>query len=178
MQVRDGEIDVMVGKVRPRLTSASASRTRDRSFELLYSAAFPTVRRAVFAFCGHWEIAQDAAQESFVKAYARWRRLHDEPWIEGWLVTTAMNEARRGLKRRPLSQEHIEERSVDPSNTDGLDVAAAMAKLPTRERQVAVLYFVLELPQMVIAELLDVSHGTVKAHVSHAREKLQAALNQ
>lgn len=51
----------------------------------------------------------------------------------------------------------------------GRDLWDSIAALPTRQRQVAALRFVYDMPVAVIAEILGLSEGTVKVHLHRAR---------
>jgi DNA-binding NarL/FixJ family response regulator len=55
-----------------------------------------------------------------------------------------------------------------------LDTTDLLARLPLRQRAVAVLRFVEELPVTQVAELLGCSEGTVKSQAHHARSALRA----
>src|SRR5881296_2970811 len=69
------------------------------NFEDFYAAEFDRVLRSTFAFCGDRDVAFDAAQDAFAKAFVRWRRLSKEQWAGGWVSTTAMNGTRRRLRK-------------------------------------------------------------------------------
>jgi DNA-directed RNA polymerase specialized sigma24 family protein len=73
------------------------------SFAQLYQAEYGKVFRVTWAFCGDRGIAEDATQEAFVRALERWSRLREQPWVAGWIISTALNVARR-LQRRSLSR--------------------------------------------------------------------------
>jgi DNA-directed RNA polymerase specialized sigma24 family protein len=70
----------------------------DASFDGFYRANFDRVYEIAFAFSGQREVAQDATQEAFSRAYARWRRLGRETWAAGWVMTAALNACRRQLR--------------------------------------------------------------------------------
>ena len=53
---------------------------------------------------------------------------------------------------------------------------AALRKLPRRQREVAVLLYVADLPVASVATVLGCSDGTVKQHASRARAALRDAL--
>jgi DNA-directed RNA polymerase specialized sigma24 family protein len=75
----------------------------DRSFPDLYEREFAAVFRAAYTLTSDRALAEDAAQEAFARALARWRRLAGEPWAAGWIMVTALNVARRSLRRQQLS---------------------------------------------------------------------------
>ena len=49
-------------------------------FEDFYESEHDHVFRATLAFCGDREVARDATQEAFARAYSRWRRLRKHDW--------------------------------------------------------------------------------------------------
>jgi RNA polymerase sigma-70 factor (ECF subfamily) len=141
----------------------------------MYEAEFPAVFRAVYALSGDRRVAEDATQEAFARALERWRRLRDEPWAAAWVATTALNVARRMLRRRP-------DVPVTPSEAAGDDVDArvdlvrAIRSLPPRQQEAVVLHYVADLPIVEVAAAMGVEEGTVKAHLFKAREALGRTL--
>lgn len=65
---------------------------------------------------------------------------------------------------------------VAPATGEVIDVQRAIAALPRRQRETAVLRFVLELDTREVAQVLGVDEGTVKSHLARARAKLVDAL--
>ena len=74
--------------------------TVDPAFRELYEREFAAVFRAALLLSGDRRLAEDAAQEAFARALARWRRLRSHPSPGGWVTTTALNVARRQLLRQ------------------------------------------------------------------------------
>jgi RNA polymerase sigma-70 factor (ECF subfamily) len=145
------------------------------NFEGFFREQYPLVYRAVLAFCGDKELAADATQEAFVRAYERWGRLGDEPWAGGWTATTALNLTRRisrhsGRRRAVERKETMARRAPEPA--DWYPVHQALALLPLRQRQVVVLHYFSDLSVAQVAELIHTSEGTVKAHLFRARRTL------
>ena len=145
----------------------------DEGFRSLYELEFDNVYRAVELMCGDRVAAEDATQEAFARALARWRRLRGETWVAGWVTTTAINVARRQLRRRPpLVQLPGDDR--DPESV--LDVRAAIGDLSPRQQEAVALYYLLDLPLSEVALLMSCDEGTVKTHLSRARAALARAL--
>lgn len=144
-----------------------------RKFEDFCQSEYESVYRACFAFCGSRELALDATQEAFGRAYARWQRLNKQQWAGGWVMTTALNVARRALRRRP----HL---TPDPRSADDLDlrvdVLEALKGLSLKQRQAVVLYYLADLPVAAVADLMNASEGSVKTHLSRARAALGSTL--
>jgi RNA polymerase sigma-70 factor (ECF subfamily) len=145
------------------------------TFESFFLGQYPLVYRAVLAFCGDRELAADATQEAFVRAYGRWNRIGKEPWAGGWTTTTALNLCKR-MGRKASRRRAIESagggQNVGSGNEDWYSVHEALARLPHRQRQVIVLHYFCDCPISEVAQLIHTSEGTVKAHLFKARRAL------
>jgi RNA polymerase sigma-70 factor, ECF subfamily len=155
------------------VTVAATGARRD--FSEFYRAEFPQVYRAAFLFTSDRQAAFDVAQEAFARAFARWRRLSREEWAGGWVMTTALNLARR---RRPETPEPgTRERVIEPGPAlERVDLVRALGGLPFRQRQALVLHYVGDLPPHAVAAVMNVSEGTVKAHLAQGRAALRKRL--
>jgi RNA polymerase sigma-70 factor (ECF subfamily) len=147
--------------------------TIDEEFQVLYERELPNVFRAVLLLCGDRGIAEDAAQEAFARALARWRRLGGQPWVGGWVMTTALNVARRQLRRRPPPPP-VPAPDHDPESL--MDARAAIRTLPPRQQEAVALHYLLDLPVADTAVVMGCDEGTVKTHLSRARSTLRTAL--
>jgi RNA polymerase sigma-70 factor (ECF subfamily) len=147
--------------------------TVDEGFRAMYEAEFANVYRTVVLLCGDRVMAEDATQEAFARALARWRRLGRAPWVAGWVTTTAINVARRQLRRRPVPPE-APVRELDPDAA--LDVRAAIRRLPPRQQEAVALHYLLDMPVSDAASAMGCDVGTVKTHLSRARATLARAL--
>jgi RNA polymerase sigma-70 factor (ECF subfamily) len=150
----------------------------DRLFEDFYRAEYENVYRAAFATCRDGNMALDATQEAFSQAYARWSRLARESWAGGWVTTTALNACKRQMRKdrwnptaRPVT-EHDKTTIV----SDRLQVLDALRNLPFRQQQAVLLRYYADQPIAVVAQLMNLSEGAVKTHLSRARETLRDQL--
>jgi RNA polymerase sigma-70 factor, ECF subfamily len=147
----------------------------DPAFRELYEREFPSVFRAAFSLSGDRELAEDATQEAFARALARWRRLSGESWAAGWVTTTALNVVRRSMRRRP----HVETRPPDSLDAEALiDLRAAIADLPVRQQTAVVLHHLMDLPVRDVAAAMRCREGTVKAHLSRGRTAIEHRLHR
>ena len=144
-------------------------------FEVFFRAEYPNVYRAVFLATGNREVAEDAVQEAFERAFVRWRRLSRHDWAGGWVMTTALNASRKVLRRRSDLPLENGERTTAPVATNA-DLTAALRALPLRQRQAVLLFYLGDLHPHAIAEAMGISEGTVKAHLAQARSKLRELL--
>jgi RNA polymerase sigma-70 factor (ECF subfamily) len=131
------------------------------------------VFRAAYALCGDRELAQDATQEAFARALSRWRRLRGERWAAGWVMTTALNVARRSLRRGAPPPEPEPTPTVSHPDVEMLlDLRVAVRALPRRQQTAVVLYYLAGLPVAEVAGTMGCREGTVRAHLAKARTSL------
>jgi RNA polymerase sigma-70 factor, ECF subfamily len=146
------------------------------TFDELYQREFPVVFRAAYALCGDAVAAEDATQEAFARALARWRRLRKEPWAAGWVTTTALNVLKRQLRRSGPVSGAEEDGAEENHEAESLDLWAAIRLLPERQREAVVLHYVVDLSIAESAAAMRCEEGTVKAHLSRARQALRHLL--
>lgn len=138
---------------------------------------YPQVYRAVIAMGAPASEAADAVQDAYEKALRQNRAL-DRP--EGWLFVVAVRRWRADRWRRrifgPLSG--VRETSPDPAQPERVDLLAAVAALPPRQREVFIARYVLGLSQVEVARQLHIAVGTVAATTSQAARSLRERLGE
>lgn len=142
----------------------------------MYEHAFPTVYRVAYRFCGRREPAEDATQEAFARAFERWGRLRGEPWVVGWVVTTALNVLRLAARRTGQSAREEAEPSGEPDVEAALDLWRAIADLPRRQAEAVILHYLLDMPVADVAAAMGCRDGTAKTHLDRARRRLVRVL--
>lgn len=146
-------------------------------FEDWYHQHHPRLVAALTALSGDADAAADAADEAFVRAYERWRRVSAMASPAGWLHQVGANALRRRMRRRAM-----EGRLVRPSaeathpTLPHPELWAAVRALPERQRTAIVLRYLGDLPEAEIAEAMGVTRGTVSSTLADARRNLEAAL--
>jgi RNA polymerase sigma-70 factor (ECF subfamily) len=153
------------------------------NFEAFYEASYRKIYAAALTMAGDSEIALDVTQEAFVRAFARWRRLSKEPWVEGWVMSTAMNLCKRQLRkqRHEVSDNEVEGRVIGygPRSTDAgdrLHLLSLLSTLPRRQREAMMLHYLADLSIAAVAHLMNISESAVKSHLSQARATLRTRL--
>lgn len=148
-------------------------------FEDFFRGEYAAVYRAAYFNTGSHEAAQDVTQEAFARAYARWWRLKNQTWAGGWVMTTAMNLCKKH-HRLAKAQPHLErEGSVSPPNSEtALDLSTALRTLPLRQRTALVLFYLADLSLPDIARAMQISEGTVKAHLAQARSAMRRLMEE
>ena len=151
---------------------------RFASFEEAYAALAPVAYRAAFRLLGEREAALDVAQDAMAKLVSRWPDVSNHPTPEGWAVTVATRLVLGGWRKRSGRRPAPTTGSENPEGPaiERADLVAALRRLPRRQREVAVLLYVADLPVAAVAQALGCSDGTVKQHASRARTALRASL--
>ena len=142
--------------------------------------SYPRLVAAVALTSGSRPAAEDAVQEALIRAWERSDKGEEIDSLEGWVTTVALNLARSGLRRlrsERRARARLTDSTVDETPTaDRVDVDRALAMLPRRQREVAVLRYYLQLDTREVASALHLEEGTVKSTLFRARAALAAAL--
>ncbi len=145
-------------------------------------------RGQVFGLCyrmlGHRQDAEDAAQETFVRALRNLRSWDPNRDFEPWLLAIAGNRCRTALTRRmrkPPARsltEPLPAREADGQAAQQLaeEVALALSMLRKQYRQAFLLFHQHELSYAEIAQSLQCPIGTVRTWIHRARRELIRAL--
>jgi RNA polymerase sigma-70 factor (ECF subfamily) len=145
------------------------------------------VMRVVFRMCGDGQIAEDAAQETFIRAWANLASFRADASLRNWLYRIALNAATDMLRkeRRILPGDADELQLTDPNpGPEGvyersertLLVQRAVQSLPDASRAVLVLKEYEGLSYHEIADALDIPIGTVMSRLNYARRLLKEKL--
>jgi RNA polymerase sigma factor (sigma-70 family) len=134
---------------------------------------------------GDAHLADDLAQETFLKAWQKLRTFRGTAKFSTWLFGIAVNEFRGAArKRKELLLEEMEsgpaEREPSAAATNSalrLDLTEALKLLNSSERAAVVLCCQNGLSHEEAAEILDCPLGTVKTNILRGREKLKRWLS-
>lgn len=161
-----------------------------------FSALVRRHQDAVYSVCCHFlrqaEDAQDAAQESFVRAYSHLRRLRDRrvfgSWLRGIAAHVALDFARQRQRLLACPDTHASEveashdPEADPANAAHAretlrQVQEAIRSLPETYRVVATLRFGMDMKYGEIAQALGLTEGAVEVRLVRARRMLRERLS-
>jgi RNA polymerase sigma-70 factor (ECF subfamily) len=142
---------------------------------------YPRLVNAVALLTGDVSAAEDAVQEALVRAWIRSDRGDVIESLPAWIAVAAMN-LTRSRWRRVTAERRARARLAsavardDVRSVDRVDVERALARLPRRQRQIAVLRYFLQMDTREVADALGVSEGSVKNSLSKARAALAVDL--
>jgi RNA polymerase sigma-70 factor (ECF subfamily) len=141
-----------------------------------------SLTRTAYAYLGDRALAEDAVQETFLKAWKGFDRFRGEADEKTWLFRIAINtckDLRRGAWFRRVDRsvplESLPEGAIPFTPLDDA-LTRAVLSLPHRLRAVVLLHCYQELTAEETARALGVARSTVFARLKKAREALQQAL--
>lgn len=169
------------------------SRSGDRvAFARLVEENQVIALRVATTMMGTGGDADDVVQDAFVKAFTRLDQIDGRGTFRVWLLAIVANEARnrhRSAGRRAALTLRVSTPVDAPAGGPASDpalaaeanearrqLAAAVAALPERDREVVALRYFAELSEAETAEALGCPAGTVKSRLSRALVRLRSVL--
>ncbi len=162
---------------------SSVTVMANQQFEALYRANFARLVAIGVTMSGDQEVARDLAQEAMIRAHDRWHELasFDQPaaWLRRVMVNLLISHHRRATSEQTMLGRVARLRTADhrdaaDASTDADVWRALVASLPMQQRAIIVLHYGDDRSVDEVADLLDISSGTVKSTLSKARRKLRA----
>lgn len=156
-----------------------------QEFSAYYADSYDRVRRIAYLMSGDWHRAEDLAQSAFVRLAKSWHSVRNPKTLDAYIRTCvfreAIDESRRPWRRERsvvnLPDQELAGGSVAEDVTERFAVAAALGKLPPRQRAVLVCRYYEDLDVAQTAAALGCSQGTVKSQTARALDSLRTAMN-
>ena len=155
------------------MDSAVAVSEPREGVEAVYRADAARLWRAVYAFAGDAEIANDAVAESFAQALHRGAAVRDPA---AWIWRTAFRISAGALKARGASRPMAEPSGEHLDRYGDPDLFAALGRLPEAQRAAVILFYYADLPIRDIAARLGSNSLAVRANLSRGRGRLRQLL--
>jgi RNA polymerase sigma-70 factor, ECF subfamily len=147
--------------------------------------------RVIFRFVNDRELAEDLAQETFLRVYERLDQYDPSrrfaPWLFQIGVNLTIDYIRKQKRRKKICHfsERAEDKSFDPGGEDphkqwelSLEVKHVLSMLPEKYRTVMILKDLENFSHSEIAAVLNRNEGTIRWRLAHAREKFQQLWKQ
>jgi RNA polymerase sigma-70 factor (sigma-E family) len=151
----------------------------------LYQAHALGLTRLAVVMLGDRPAAEDVVQEAFCGLYRRWHKLTDTEKALSYVRSSVINGCRSVLRRRQRQPGGLtgdppgeSAESAAMVSEEHRQVLTAIRRLPSRQREVLVLRFYLDLDEGEIAASMRVTRGTVKSATSRALAALGRILGE
>ena len=138
--------------------------------------------RLCYLYLHDVQLAEDAVQETFIKAARTLDKFRGEASMKTWLTSIAMRtccDMRRSFWFRRMDRRVTPEMLPDPVQSpleEETALTVAVMNLPQKEREVILLYYYQDMNVNEIARTLGVTQPTVSYRLKCARQKLRQEL--
>ncbi|MGW0762803.1 SigE family RNA polymerase sigma factor [Streptomyces sp. NPDC002814] len=178
-------VDGLTGETHGGTAYGEDSGERRRSLSEAEFTAYVQERRAslyatAYHLTGDRFEAEDLLQSALFSTYRAWDRISDKAAVGGYLRRTMTNLHISAWRRRKLNEYPTEELPETAGDTDamrGTELRAvlwqALARLPELQRTMLVLRYYEGRTDPEIAEILDISVGTVKSSIWRSLRRLR-----
>jgi RNA polymerase sigma factor (sigma-70 family) len=152
---------------------------RSRTFEDLYAAHGAEALRLAYLITGDRALAEDVAQEAFVRLLKGFHNLRNPDAFRAYLLRTVINltnsHFRKSRRERDFARVGIELRSEDPVDLGSRDMLwSALLRLPERQRAALVLHYCHDLSERQTADVMQISLKALKSLVGRGLAKLRS----
>jgi RNA polymerase sigma-70 factor (ECF subfamily) len=178
---------VTVQAVSERELVTSAQNGDRNAFSELVRVHAQGVRNVIYRMCEDVQLAEDAAQETFIRAWQNLSSYRPQTPLRNWLYRIAVNAGMDMLrKEKRILPDDIEDLHLTDGQ-NGLEslvsqqermrlVQKAILSLPDASRAIIVLREYEGLSYQEISSTLDIPVGTVMSRLNYARNLLKAKL--
>ncbi len=145
-----------------------------------------TLLRMCYLYLKDYYLAQDAVQETFLKAMKAYGSFEHKASEKTWLTRIAVNCCKNIMRNRwfgiiRVNPEHLPEETGANPMDDFLEkecISTAIMKLNPGDRQVLVLYYYQELSVREIARIIGRTENAVIQRLNRARGRLKKILTE
>ena len=172
----------MTETVRP--PSARRAETPDEALLRLMQTWEVPIRRMCCVYLRDEDLARDAVQETFLKAYRGWNGFRNESSEQTWLMRIAINTCRDMRKAawfrfvdRRITLEKLPEPTAEVP-WERTELALDVMKLPPKLLDVVLLHFYQGMSVREIGAALGIPYQTVTSRLKSACAKLRVQMEE
>ncbi len=174
MKLTDNEIIVLMSQ------SQTSEKGLRAMMDIYQSRLYWHIRRLIVQH----DVAQDALQDTFIKAYQNFAQFKNDSKLYTWLYRIATNEALQQLAKMKKMQkvdedaeQQLQKLVADNVEHDAEEIQILLQKaiqtLPEKQKLVFNIRYYDELPFEEISKILDMSVSTCKTNYHYAKEKIE-----
>lgn len=165
----------------PEALIVSLARDGDRhAFEELIKRRQSSVRNLMRRFCGDPGLADDLAQQVFLKLWTSIKSLKQVDAFGGWLKQIALSIWLQYLRKQDALRDAEEYTGTEDAEGDNpgkrMDLDSALSQLAPVPRSCVVLSYHEGMSHEEISSALNMPLGTVKSHIRRSTDSLRQLL--
>lgn len=150
-------------------------------FADFYAATWPRTLAVTYALTGDRGVAEELAQEAYVKAWSHWGKVsrYDQPaaWVRQVATRLSVSRWRRTKVAASWLARNRSETVAAPPDETTTALVQALQQIPEPQRRAVVLHHLADLPVDEVARIEHCPPGTVKARLSRGRAALALLLS-
>lgn len=164
-------------------------RRDHQAFSILYNRYAD--RLNAFFFRMLWAnraMAEDFVHDLFSKIINKPELYNSQYQVKPWLFRIASNMCKNAYRKRDFEEAYREHHGLEESYEESYDsdmdhvvltdqIHALLDQMEEERKMIFLLRYQQELPIQTIAEMLDLSEGTIKSRLFYTKEKLRTSLN-
>lgn len=138
-----------------------------------------SVLRMCYLYLKDYHLAEDVTQETFLRVMKHYNKFRNESSLKTWIMRIAINLCKNQVKTWWYKRQNFDdlpEIATDVSY-DGLidrqELFQEVNKLPTKSKEVILLFYYQELSVYEISKVLKIKESAVKTRMFRAREQLK-----
>ncbi|AND41426.1 sigma-70 family RNA polymerase sigma factor [Cytobacillus oceanisediminis] len=163
---------------------------KEETIEWLMNEYGKSVVRLAFTFVKKEQIAEDIAQDVFIKCYQNLDTFRNESSYKTWIYRITVNLCKDRLKswnfRNIVLTDFFSKSKITNTTPESellnlerkTDLSLKVLSLPIKYREVIILYYYEELSYNQIADLLDISVQTIKSRLHRGRLNLKKIIEE
>lgn len=163
-------------------TAVATAPSREQRFDALVKTYLSDLHRFAYWLSGDRAVADDLVQDTLLRAWKSFDKLHDPQAAKGWLLTIVRRENARRFERKQLQQADVPDEQLAAqrkdydTSTEAFVLRRALQRLPADYREPLLLQVIYGYSQKEIAQHLGISVAGAGTRLFRAREKLRELL--
>ena len=163
----------------------SAAAGDELAFRRIIAAYHEDMRRVCLAISGDHAIADEAVQAAWLVAWQKLSKVHGPDQLRPWLVSVAVNEAKRLLRKRRRLAELVvpvdasgEPGGVDPaSGVAAVDLRAALSRLDPDDAALLAMRYVAGFDSNELSAATGISPSGTRSRIERLLKRLREDLS-
>ncbi len=160
------------------------NRVHEAELERIMTQYGSSLLRMCYLYLRDASLAEDAVQDTFLKACNKLGSFRHESSEQSWLMRIAINTCKDYLRMawfrrvdRRVSLESLPDAAQEPAMSDSTVVEEVM-RLPAKYKDVVLLRYYQEMKLKQVGETLGIPIDTVKSRLKHANKMLHQRLER
>ncbi len=153
-------------------------RLSEAEFKKIYDAHIQYACHFALPYLRNSNAVDEVVQTAFIKLYSSLNRFKKQSSLKTYFTRILIHAIYDFIKQKKHSHDPFDEQQhfIDHSEVSSTDISNALSKLTLQQMTCVQLYYYSDFSTQSIADLLNVTVGTVKTQLSRSRKKIRCYL--